>query len=250
MRTVRATRYLTPLREGGSVPAIVEADDQGTYVLKFRGAAQGPRALIAEVICGMLARHLELPMPQPVLIELDPVLAKSEPDSEIQLTLANSGGTNFGLDYLPGSLNWEPALAPPPAPELAAKLVWFDAFVENVDRTVRNPNLLMWHKQVFLIDHGAALYWHHDWDNRSHRANAPFAMVKQHVLLPIASDIRVADAELAPKVTREVLEACVAHIPDSWLPDPSHRAEYVAHLLARLVGPRLFVEEAARAQAL
>jgi hypothetical protein len=225
----------------------VAADDDGMYVLKFRAAAQGPRALIAELVCGELARHVGLPMPQTVLVELDPVLAKSEPDPEIQSVLARSGGLNFGIDYLPGSLNWEPALRVDLDRDLAARIVWFDAFVENVDRTVRNPNLLSWHKQLHLIDHGAALYWQHNWADHMTRTNAPFAMVRQHVLLPVAGDVRAADAALAPLITEAAIAAAVAALPDDWLVDVE-RQGYIDHLRARLEGPRAFVEEAARAQ--
>lgn len=246
MRTVRAIQYLTPLREGGSVPGIVEADDEGTYVIKFRGAAQGTRALVAELICSELARHLGLPIPQAVLLELDPLLARSEPDPEIQATLAASAGLNFGLDYLPGALNWEPAL-PAVAADVAAQIVWFDAFIENVDRTVRNPNLLRWHERLYLIDHGAALYWHHNPDGHLARVAAAFAFVRQHVLLPFASDIRAADAALAPRITPTLLEAIVSAIPDDWLVGVD-RQGYVEHLALRATSPRAFVEEAARAQ--
>ncbi|MDX2086950.1 MAG: HipA family kinase [Kofleriaceae bacterium] len=251
MRTVRATRYLTPLREGGSVPAIVEANDEGTYVVKFRGAAQGPRALVAEIIGGELGRALGLPVPQLVLVEIDPLLARSEPDQEIQDLLRKSAGMNVGLDYLPGALNWEPTLAPPHA-ELAARVVWFDAFISNVDRTVRNPNMLRWHKQLYLIDHGAALYFHHDWPNHLARAHSPFAPIRQHVLLARAGALRAADAALAPLVTEALLTEIVAAVPDDWLtaeptPDATRRG-YVEHLLARVTGPRAFVEEALRAR--
>ncbi len=252
VRTVRATRYVTPLREGGSVPAIVEADDEGTYVVKFRGAAQGARASIAEIIGGELARVLGLPVPGLVLIELDPLLARSEPHPEIQHQLRESTGLNVALDFLPGALNWEPALAPPPDAELAARIVWFDAFISNVDRTVRNPNMLRWHKQAYLIDHGASLYWQHDWPNHLSRARSPFTAVKQHVLLALAGDVRIADAVLAPLVTRDVLRAVVEHVPDAWLgaeatPEDT-RASYVEHLWQRVSGPRAFVEEAERAR--
>src|SRR3954466_13149025 len=217
MRTVRAIRYLTPLREGGSVPAIVEADDDGTYVAKFRGAAQGPRALVAELIAGELGRLLGLPVPQLVLIEVDAVLARSEPDPEIQDLLRNSAGLNIALDYLPGALNWEPGLAPPPDRELAAAVVWFDALITNVDRTPRNPNLLRWHRALYLIDHGAALYFHHDWSRAAAGMRSPFAMIRNHALLPFAGDLRAADAALAPKITEAALAAIVAQVPDDWL---------------------------------
>lgn len=252
MRTVRATRYLTPLREGGSVPAIVEADDEGTYVAKFRGAAQGPRALVAELIGGELGRLLGLPVPQLVLIELDAMLAVSEPDEEIQQLLRSSAGLNVALDYLPGALNWEPALAPPPDRDLAAAVVWFDAFITNVDRTPRNPNMLRWHRALYLIDHGAALYFHHDWNDHLARSRSPFAMIRNHALLPLAGDLRAADAALAPRVTRAALHEIVAQVPDAWLdgeatPDETRRS-YVEHLWSRVSAPRGFVEEAIRAQ--
>jgi hypothetical protein len=256
VRTVRAIRYLTPLREGGSVPAVVEADDDGTYVAKFRGAAQGPRALIAELVAGQLGRLLGLPVPQLALIEIDAELARSEPDPEIQHLLRASAGLNFALDYLPGALNWEPGLAPPPDRELAARVVWFDALISNVDRTPRNPNLLRWHRALYLIDHGAALYFHHDWpktpDDHAARSRSPFAMIRNHALLPLAGDLAAADAELAPRITRGALEAIAAEVPDGWLdgPEPpaAMRRGYVDHLWSRLTLPRLFVEEAIRAQ--
>jgi hypothetical protein len=240
---------LTPLREGGSVPAIVEADDEGTYVVKFRGAAQGVRALIAEVICGELGRVLGLPVPQLVAIEIDPLLARSEPDPEIQALLKASGGVNIGLDYLPGALNWEPAM-PRVDAGLAAKIVWFDALVTNIDRTAKNPNMLRWHKQLYLIDHGAALYFHHDWPNRLAKARLPFAPIRQHALLPVAASIVEADAALAPLVTESVLRAITADIPDDYLTAEATPAEtreqYVAYLTERMTAPRAFVEEAER----
>ena len=252
MRTVRATRYLTPLREGGSVPAIVEADDEGTYVAKFRGAAQGPRALVAELVAGELGRLLGLPVPQLVLIELDAVLARSEPDEEIQQLLRSSAGLNIALDYLPGALNWEPALAPPPDRDLAAAVVWFDAFITNVDRTPRNPNMLRWHRALYLIDHGAALYFHHDWHDHLARSRSPFAMIRNHALLPLAGDLRAADAALAPRITLAALHDIVAQVPDAWLAGEATPAEtrrsYVEHLWSRAAAPRGFVEEAIRAQ--
>lgn len=252
VRTVRAIRYLTPLREGGSVPAIVEADDDGTYVTKFRGAAQGEKALVAELICGELGRRLGLPVPQIVIVDVDVLLSRSEPDPELQDLLRKSAGENVGLDYLPGALNWEPPLAPPPDAELAARVVWFDAFITNVDRTVKNPNMLVWHRQLHLIDHGAALYFHHAWAGHLERARGPFASIRNHALLPFAGDIAAADAELAPKITEAALREILAAVPDAWLtgedtPEAT-RAGYVEHLLARLEAPRAFVEEAIRAK--
>jgi hypothetical protein len=254
MRTIRAVSYLTALREGGSVPAIVEADDEGTYVAKFRGAAQGPRALVAEVIAGELGRRLGLPVPRIVLIEIDALLARSEPDPELQALLRASAGLNVGLDYLPGALNWEPALPPPPEPGLAARVVWFDAFVTNVDRTAKNPNLLRWHGGLYLIDHGAALYFHHAWAGHLARSRSPFAAIRSHVLLPFAgeADLRAADAALAPQITEAVLAEIVAGVPDDWLAGEETpaavRRGYVEHLAARIAPPRDFVEEAIRAR--
>jgi hypothetical protein len=257
MRTVRATRYLTPLREGGSMPAIVEADDEGTYVIKWRGAAQGERALIAEIVAGELARVLGLPVPQLVLIEIDPLLARSEPDQEIQHLLRASAGLNVALDYLPGALTFEPAVAGPPDAELAARIVWFDAFISNVDRTVRNPNLLRWHKQVWLIDHGASLFIHHTWKDPRAHATRPLPTIGDHVLLRFAGSIGDAHERLASRVTRSLLEQVVALVPDAWLDEhpavggpAEQRAAYVEYLLARVASPAALVtavEEARRA---
>lgn len=234
------------------MPAIIEADDDGTYVTKFRGAAQGEKALVAELIGGELGRALGLPVPQLVIVDVDVLLSRSEPDPELQELLRKSAGENVGLDYLPGALNWEPPLAPPPDAELAARIVWFDAFITNVDRTVKNPNMLIWHRRLHLIDHGAALYFHHAWAGHMERARSAFAPIRNHALLPLAGDIAAADAELAPKITEAALRAIVAEVPDAWLtgadtPDAT-RAGYVEHLLARLEPPRAFVEEAIRAK--
>ena len=195
-RTVTATRYVTPLREGGSLPAIVEADDDGLYVLKFRGAGQGPKALIAELIVGEMARALGLPVPEIVFVDLNPELARTEPDPEIQDLIRASAGLNLALDYLPGSITFDP-LVDKPDRELAARIVWFDAFTTNVDRTARNTNLLVWHKQLYMIDHGAALYFHHDWTNYRERSRNRFAQVKEHVLLSLADALEEADADLS-----------------------------------------------------
>ena len=252
MRTVHATRYLTPLREGGSVPAIVEADDDGTYVAKFRGAAQGTKALVAEIVAGELGRLLELPVPRIVLLELDLLLSKSEPDPELQDLLRKSAGINVALDYLPGALNWEPPLAPPPDRALAAQIVWFDAFITNVDRTVRNPNMLIWHRRLHIIDHGASLYFHHAWHDHLARARSAFPAIRQHALLPLASSLHDADAQLAPRITEEALRTILAAVPDEWLTEETSaeltRAGYVEHLWARLQERQAFVEEAERAR--
>jgi hypothetical protein len=256
LRTVTATRYVTPLREGGSLPAIVEGDDDGLYVLKFRGAGQGPKVLVAELICGELGRALGLPVPEIVFVEVDEALGRNEPDEEIQDLVRASAGLNLALDFLPGSLAFDPLNVPQVDPELAARIVWFDAFITNVDRTPRNTNLLLWHRQLYLIDHGAAIYVHHTWADWRERAKGRFPAVRDHVLLPAAGDIRAADAALAPLVTPALVTALVGAVPDAWLegdgpfagPDEL-RAAYVEYLLTRASAPRLFVEEAADARA-
>src|SRR3954465_6604052 len=215
-KTVKATRYVTPLREGGSLPAIVEADDDGLYVLKFRGAGQGPKALIAELLAGELARALALPVPELVFVELGAELARTEPDPEIQDLIRASAGLNLALDYLPGSITFDPAADAVEA-GLASSVVWFDAFTTNVDRTARNTNMLTWHKRLWLIDHGAALYFHHAGGDYRPRAHDVFARIADHVLLPWASEIAVADATLPARVDINVLRDIVALIPDAWL---------------------------------
>jgi hypothetical protein len=259
IRTVHATQYLTPLREGGSLPAIVEADDEGTYVLKFRGAGQGQRALVAELVSGELARALGLPVPEIVFAHLDPRMARTEPDPEIQDLLRRSEGLNLALDYLPGSIGFDP-LVPRPIEgknRLASAIVWLDALVTNVDRTAKNTNLLVWHRELWLIDHGATLIFHHNWEGAAQRARAPFAQIRDHVLLPWASDVQEIDEELAALLTPEVLERIIDLIPESWLGDEprfatieEHRQAYRDHLNQRLEGPRAWVEEAARVRAL
>ncbi|HTE53543.1 MAG TPA: HipA family kinase [Kofleriaceae bacterium] len=245
LRTVAAVRYVTPLREGGSLPAIVEADDLGTYVLKFRGAGQGAKALVAEVIAGGIARALGLPMPEIVLVELDPVLGRNEPDYEIRSLIQASAGTNLGFDYLPGSIAYEPGLRAPD-PDLAARIAWFDALVMNVDRTARNTNLLSWHRRLYLIDHGASLYFHHDWPAGLNKSRARFPQLRDHVLLPFAVDLGAVDDELSSRLTAGVLADIVAQVPDAWLPAPAadSRAAYVTFLSERLAAPRPFLEEA------
>lgn len=249
-----ATRYVTPLREGGSLPAIVEADDEGMYVLKFRGAGQGAKALIAELVAGELARALGLPMPEIVLVELDPDLARTEPDPEIQHLIRASAGLNLALDYLPGSVTFDPVVEKPDA-SLASAIVWFDAFVSNVDRTARNTNLLVWHGKLWLIDHGAALYFQHNWDNYLARAADPFPLIKDHVLLPFAGALHDTDVRLSVQVTRELIERIVALIPEVWLGNEAtfadataHRAAYAQYLCRRIEAPHAFIEEAIRAR--
>ena len=257
VRTVLATRYVTPLREGGSLPGLLEADDDGLYVVKFRGAGQGLRALIAELLAGEIGRALGLPVPEIVFVELDEALGRNEPDYEIRSLLRTSAGLNLGLDFLPGSLPYVPAVAARMVePDLASAVVWFDAYVTNIDRTPRNTNLLLWHRQLWLIDHGAALYFHHTWSEYLARSQTPFAPIKEHVLLPRATRLAEADARLRPLLTADILASIVAAIPDDWLdPEPPFasreevRAAYVAYLLARLDAAPIFVEEAMRARA-
>ncbi|MEL1265334.1 HipA family kinase [Pseudoxanthomonas putridarboris] len=250
-----ATRYVTPLREGGSMPAVVEADDDGLYVLKFRGAGQGPKALVAELIAGGLAQALQLPMPEIVLMELDPDLARTEGDPEIQDLIRASAGLNLAMDYLPGAVNFDPVAEQPDA-ELASRIVWFDAFISNVDRTARNTNLLVWHRQLELIDHGAALYFHHGWDGDTTNAARPFALIRDHVLLRWATRLADVDAEMAALLGDDVIGGIVAQVPDTWLEGPdsfgdpaAQRAAYVSYLTQRLARREGFVQEAIRARA-
>jgi hypothetical protein len=256
LRTVQTTRYVTPLREGGSLPAIVEADDDGLYVLKFRGAGQGAKVLIAELVAGEIARALGLPVPEIVFMELDADLARTEPDSEIQQLIRASAGLNLGLDHLPAAVTFDP-IAEKPDAALASAIVWFDAYVSNVDRTIRNSNLLMWHRQLKLIDHGAALYFHHAWDGSENRSTDAFERIKDHILLPFASALREADETLAVRLSPRIIEGIVALIPDSWLASDmpaeaakERRKAYVRYLVRRLQAPRAFVEEAIRARSL
>jgi hypothetical protein len=250
VRTVVATRYVTPLREGGSLPAIVEADDDGLYVLKFRAAGQGPKALAAELVVGELGRALGLLVPEIVLIDLDPCLGDAEPDEEIQDLIHRSGGLNLGLDFLPGALPFSPVAGPAPTPAEAADIVWFDALTTNPDRTPQNPNLIVWHGRTWLIDHGAALYVHHTWRDPAAHARRPFERIREHVLLPGAGSIEAADARLAPQATADVVESIVALLPDAWLAAEAiggpveQRRAYVDYLATRLRAPRRFVTEA------
>jgi hypothetical protein len=239
LRTVTATRYVTPLREGGSLPALVEADDDGLYVLKFTGAGQGPKALAAEIVAGELARGLGLPVPELVFVNVDAELARAEPDPEIQDLINASVGVNLGVDFLPGALPYSPDR--PPDPELAASVVWLDALVENVDRTPRNPNMLRWHGNLWLIDHGASLFVHHGSGDPLAVAGRPFPAIRDHVLLPAAGSLRDADARLAPRADPA---AAASLVPEAW----RDGAPYAEHLQARLAEPRAWVEEADRAR--
>jgi len=254
-RTVTATRYVTPLREGGSLPAIVEADDDGLYVVKFRGAGQGPKTLIAELVAGEIGRVLGLPVPDIVFVELDAALSKAEPDPEIQELLKSSAGLNIGLDFLPGSLAFAPAAPARIDPVFAAHVVWFDAYVMNVDRTPRNPNLLTWHGKTWLIDHGAALYIHHLSDDFLSRSAAPFPQVADHIFLPFAAPIGDVSSRMASLLPQDAIEHIVCGIPDSWIAasrgsDPDTvRDRYATFLWQRLEKRAVFEEEAERARA-
>ncbi|WP_339128055.1 HipA family kinase [Streptomyces sp. f51] len=238
LKEVNASRYITPLREGGSLPGLVEADDLGTYVMKFTGAGQGRKTLVAEVVCGELARRLGLRVPGLVTIGLDPVLGLGEPDQEVQELLKSSGGPNLGMDFLPRAIGFDP-LAFEVSAEEAGRIVWFDALVNNVDRSWRNPNLLMWHGDLWLIDHGATMIWHHHWPGAEKSAAKPYD-VSDHALAPFGPDIASAAAELAPRVTEELLAEVTAQIPEAWLAgEPGFatvdelRRAYARPLLAR-----------------
>jgi hypothetical protein len=239
-----------PLREGGSLPALVEADDDGLYVLKFRGAGQGPKVLVAELVAGEIGRALGLPVPELVVMDLDPVLGRAEPDQEIKDLIEASAGLNLGMDFLPGSFAVDPVTARSLDRDWCARVVWFDAFITNVDRTARNTNMLLWHNEPWLIDHGAALYFHHDWD--SARPASPFARIKDHVLLAHASNIGAQTAGARALLDRMSFEGIVDAVPDEWLVNDGEpaevRARYVGYLVDRLGAAEIFAEEAERAR--
>ena len=245
LRTVTATRYVMPLREGGSMPGLVEADDDGLYVLKFRGAGQGPKALVAEIIGGELARAAGLPVPEYVFVELDPCLARAEPDREIQELIEASAGRNVGLDFLPGALPFGPAVEVDPGQ--AAEVVWLDALITNVDRTPRNPNIVCWHGRPWLIDHGAALYMQHRGLDPEADPAKPFPVIRDHVLLGRAGPIGEAGARLAAKITPEVIERVVDLVPEAWTGDGG-RAVYRDYLVRRLAAAPQFEAEAEAAR--
>jgi hypothetical protein len=255
LRTVNATRYVLPLREGGSLPAIVEADDLGLYVVKFRGAGQGILALIAELIAGEIGRALDLRVPEIVFVEIDPALGRNEPDYEIRRLLKASPGKNLGLDYLPGSAAFDPAARDIASAGEASRAVWFDAFTQNVDRTPRNANLLVWHRKLYLIDHGAALFFHHNWETMPAKAESPFPEIAHHILLRWASEIEEAGQQARERLTTSVLEAIVAEVPDEWLESipgavgaAERRAAYIDFFARRLAAAYIFEQEATNAR--
>ncbi|MCF6407147.1 aminotransferase class I and II [Chitinophaga filiformis] len=254
LRTVNVTRYVTPLREGGSLPAIAEADDGFLYVLKFRGAGQGIKALIAEVIGGEIARRIGMKVPEIVFANLDHAFGRTEPDEEIQDLLKASEGLNLALHYLSGAITYDPTVAVID-PQTAARIVWLDCLLTNVDRTARNTNMLMWHKELWLIDHGASLYFHHSWDNWQEQAKRPFVQVKDHVLLPQADGLEKVDAAFREILTPEQIRAIISVVPDEWLLTLSHhgtpdeiRAVYAEFLITRIANSGIFVNEAQHAR--
>lgn len=252
LRTVNVVRYVTPLREGGSLPAIAEADDEFLYVLKFRGAGQGVKALIAELLGGEIARVLGLKVPEIVFADLDVAFGRAEPDEEIQDLLKASIGLNLALHYLSGAITFDPAVTAI-NPKLASQIVWLDCLITNVDRTARNTNMLMWHKELWLIDHGAALYFHHSWQNWEEQAKRPFVQVKDHVLLPFATKLEEVDAEFRSILTKEKIEAIVSLVPESWLTQEAGSADemrdvYARFLTARMAASEIFVKEAQHAR--
>ena len=249
---LQAKRYVAPLREGGSLPAIVDTKPDGRYVVKFRGAGQGPKALVAELIAANLALALDLPVPNAAVVALDGGFGMSEPDPEIQDLLRGSVGENFGLAYLSGALGFDIAVDLDTVdPQLAADIVWFDAFLTNPDRTVRNPNLLVWNDRIWLIDHGASLYFHHRWEGWERRPQSEFPQIRDHVLLPRAGDLAASDDRLQPRLTEAAIRSMVDDIPEEWLRDEAlfpggaaHRDAYVTYLLTRLHEPRNWLAKA------
>ncbi len=247
LRPVAATRYVTPLREGGSLPGLVEADDDGLYVVKFRGAGQGLRALVAEVIAGELARRAGMLVPELVTVAIDGRLGAAEPDPEIQALIVASDGTNLGVDFLPGALPYTSAGAWQPDPELAAEVVWLDALTTNVDRTPRNPNLLLWHERLWLIDHGAALYLQHGGLDPATHPSRPFPLIAEHVLLRRAGSLLGADGRLRARLPEDVVAEVVGRVPSEWF-DGADRPEVYIEYLSRRLADGGFVEEAERAR--
>lgn len=254
LRTVNVTRYITPLREGGSLPALAEADDDFKYVVKFRGSGHGTKMLISELIGGVVAKLLKLRVPELVFVELDKAFGQTEGDEEIQDLLQGSRGLNLGLHFLSGALAYDPVTTKVDG-RLASQIVWMDAFLTNVDRTVRNTNMLMWHKELWLIDHGATLYFHHSWTNHMKQSLTPFALIKDHVLLPFADQLEDVDAECRQILTEEVIRMVVNLIPDefaNWTEDndtpQSIREVYFEFLTNRLKHSHIFLNEALNAR--
>ena len=254
LRTVNVTRYITPLREGGSLPALAEADDDFKYVLKFRGAGHGVKALIAELVGGQIAKALKLQLPELVFANLDEAFGRNEGDEEIQDLLQGSQGLNLALHFLSGAITFDPVVTTVDA-KLASQIVWLDAYITNVDRTFRNTNMLIWHKELWLIDHGACLYFHHSWNNWEQHAKSPFALIKDHVLLPQASFLKEVDAEYKALLTPEILVDIVNTIPEEWLQweDTDETPEalrnvYLQFLQTRLNNSEIFVNQAQNAR--
>jgi hypothetical protein len=254
LRTVNVTRYISPLREGGSLPALAEADDDFKYVLKFRGAGHGVKALIAELIGGEIARVLKLKMPELVFANLDEAFGRTEGDEEIQDLLQGSQGLNLALHFLSGAITFDPVVTKLSA-DLASQIVWLDAFITNVDRTFRNTNMLIWHKELWLIDHGASLYFHHSWNSWETHAKSPFTLIKDHVLLPQATELAATDLAFKKLLTKEILQEIVDYIPEDWLhwedteqtPDEI-REVYFQFLWTRLNHSEIFINEAQNAR--
>ncbi|MEO8719790.1 MAG: HipA family kinase [Ginsengibacter sp.] len=254
IRTINVIRYITPLREGGSLPAIAEADDEFLYVIKFSGAGQGKKALVAELVGAEIARALGLKVPEIVFANLDAAFGRTEPDEEIQDLLKASVGLNLGLHYLSGSITYEPAVSPID-PKLASQIVWLDCLLTNVDRTAKNTNMLIWYKELWLIDFGASLYFHHSWHNWKEHAEDPFVLVKDHVLLPQASQLDLVDTEFKSVLTKKVIENIIAIIPEDWLADETtfksieeNRQAYIDFLMTRIAHSEIFVNEANHAR--
>ena len=254
LRTVNVTRYITPLREGGSLPALAEADDDFKYVLKFKGAGHGVKALIAELVGGQIAKALKLQLPELVFANLDEAFGRTEGDEEIQDLLQGSQGLNLALHFLSGAITFDPVVTTVDA-KLASQIVWLDAYITNVDRTFKNTNMLIWHKELWLIDHGACLYFHHSWNNWEQHAKSPFALIKDHVLLPQASLLKEVDAEFKALLTTEILEDIVNTIPLEWLQweDTEEEPEtlrnvYLQFLQTRLNHSEIFVNQAQNAR--